>query len=126
VLNNNGDPTGILKANSVKKILYDNRLNPGDKFIIYDKNKALYNSPYITDLGNTSHEYGTFPKLLRIHVVAIEDGGKIVYLDSTLRWYNKYSSGYKDYFMNEVVNTVDLKPDIDSYRNMLSSGYSVF
>ena len=126
VLNNSGDPTGILKANSVKKILYDNRLNPGDKFIIYDKNKALYNSPYITDLGNTSHEYGTFPKLLRIHVVAIEDGGKIVYLDSTLRWYNKYSSGYKDYFMNEVVNTVDLKPDIDSYRNMLSSGYSVF
>ena len=123
---NNGTPTGKLKTNSVKKILYDNKLNPGDKFIIYDKNKALYKSPYITDLGNTSHEYGTFPKLLRIHVVAIEDGGKIVYLDSTLRWYNKYSSGYKDYFMNEVVNTVDLKPDIDSYRNMLSSGYSVF
>jgi hypothetical protein len=29
-------PNGELKANSVKKILYNNKLNPGDKFIIYD------------------------------------------------------------------------------------------
>ena len=31
-------PTGELKATSVKKIIYNNKLNPGDKFIIYDKN----------------------------------------------------------------------------------------
>ena len=42
---------------------------------------------HITDIGNTSHIYGAFPKLLKIHVIAIEDTGKINYLDSTLKWY---------------------------------------
>ena len=35
-------PTGKLKTNSVKKIIYNNKLNPGDKFIIYDKNAVIY------------------------------------------------------------------------------------
>lgn len=70
-------------------------------------------------MGNISHVYGSFPKWLKIHVVAIEDSGKINYLDSTLRWYDNYfiAQSKKD---NQDV------PDIDSYRNLLSSGYSVF
>lgn len=121
---NNDIPTGKLKTNSVKKIIYNNKLNPGDKFIIYDKNAAIYNEPNISDIGNTSHVYGSFPKWLKIHVVAIEDSGKINYLDSTLKW-------YKDYFIaaskktNADPSGADI-PDIDSYRNLLSSGYSVF
>jgi hypothetical protein len=70
-------------------------MNPGDKYIIYDSNNQILNETHITDIGNTSHVYGAFPKLLRIHVVAIEDSGKINYLDSTIRWYD----GTKDYFM---------------------------
>ena len=116
-------PTGKLKTNSVKKIIYNNKLNPGDKFIIYDKNAAIYNEPNISDIGNTSHIYGSFPKWLKIHVVAIEDSGKINYLDSTLKW-------YKDYFIAASKKANDPNgadiPDIDSYRNLLSSGYSVF
>lgn len=121
---NNDIPTGKLKTNSVKKIIYNNKLNPGDKFIIYDKNAEIYNEPNISDIGNTSHVYGSFPKWLKIHVVAIEDSGKINYLDSTLKW-------YKDYFIaaskktNADPSGADI-PDIDSYRNLLSSGYSVF
>ena len=120
---NNDIPTGKLKTNSVKKIIYNNKLNPGDKFIIYDKNAAIYNEPNISDIGNTSHIYGSFPKWLKIHVVAIEDSGKINYLDSTLKW-------YKDYFIAASKKANDPNgadiPDIDSYRNLLSSGYSVF
>ena len=116
-------PTGKLKTNSVKKIIYNNKLNPGDKFIIYDKNAAIYNEPNISDIGNTSHIYGSFPKWLKIHVVAIEDSGKINYLDSTLKW-------YKDYFIAASKKANDPNgadiPNIDSYRNLLSSGYSVF
>ena len=117
-------PTGKLKTNSVKKIIYNNKLNPGDKFIIYDKNAVIYSEPHISDMGNISHVYGSFPKWLKIHVVAIEDSGKINYLDSTLRWYDNY-------FIAQSKKTQDNPsgkdiPDIDSYRNLLSSGYSVF
>ena len=120
----NDVPTGKLKTNSVKKIIYNNKLNPGDKFIIYDKNAVIYSEPHISDMGNESHVYGSFPKWLKIHVVAIEDSGKINYLDSTLRWYNNY-------FIAQSKKTQDNPsgadiPDIDSYRNLLSSGYSVF
>ena len=116
-------PTGELKASSVKKILYNNKLNPGDKFIIYDINNVISNSAQtITDYGNTSHVYGSFPKLLRIHVVAIEDSGKINYLDSTLKWYNDVN-----YFIQQMGSGIGgEKIDIDQYRNTLSSGYSVF
>ena len=117
-------PTGKLKTNSVKKIIYNNKLNPGDKFIIYDKNAVINSESHISDMGNESHVYGSFPKWLKIHVVAIEDSGKINYLDSTLRWYNNY-------FIAQSKKTQDNPsgadiPDIDSYRNLLSSGYSVF
>ena len=120
----NDVPTGKLKTNSVKKIIYNNKLNPGDKFIIYDKNSVINSEPHISDMGNISHVYGSFPKWLKIHVVAIEDSGKINYLDSTLRWYNNY-------FIAQSKKTQDNPsgadiPDIDSYRNLLSSGYSVF
>ena len=111
--------TGKLKTNSVKKIIYNNKLNPGDKFIIYDKSKKIYGESHISDMGNISHVYGSFPKWLKIHVVAIEDSGKINYLDSTLRWYNTY-------FIAQSKEDSQNIPDIDSYRNLLSSGYSVF
>lgn len=111
--------TGKLKTNSVKKIIYNNKLNPGDKFIIYDKNVVIYSEPNISDMGNKSHVYGSFPKWLKIHVVAIEDSGKINYLDSTLRWYDEY-------FISQSKENSQNIPDIDSYRNLLSSGYSVF
>jgi len=38
---NGANPTGKLKTHSVKKILYNNKLNPGDKFIIYDTNNQI-------------------------------------------------------------------------------------
>ena len=76
-----------------------------------------------------SHIYGAFPKWLRIHVIAIEDGGKINYLDSTLKWY-KSTTDFKDtdYFIRPSATQLDgsKKPDIDSYRNLLNSGYSVY
>lgn len=128
-LDGSGNATGELNASSVKKIIYNNKLNPGDKFIIYDKNNVILNNKStITDIGNDSHEYGAWPKLLRIHVVAIEDSGKINYLDSTLKWYDvTMSSSKHDYFIQHMGSGIGGKKiDIDQYRNALSSGYSVF
>lgn len=106
-----------IKNSSVKKIIYANKyMNPGDKYIIYTKN---LDTKYLSDYGNTSHEHGKFPKLVKIHVVSIEDSGKIVYLDSTTKWYDDY------YLINLTENDGD-KLDIDNYRSLTSSGYSIF
>lgn len=105
-------------SNSVKKVIYDNKLNPGDKFIVHSGN-IHDNMPRISDYGNKSHIIGAFPKQFKINVVAIEDSGKINYLNNDLKWYN-------DFYINQESTNNSNKPDIDSYRNLLSSGYSVF
>ncbi len=105
-------------SNSVKKVIYDNKLNPGDKFIVHSGD-IHNNMPRISDYGNKSHIVGAFPKQFKINVVAIEDSGKINYLNNDLKWYN-------DFYINQESTNNSDKPDIDSYRNLLSSGYSVF
>ena len=105
-------------SNSVKKVIYDNKLNPGDKFIVHSGD-IHDNISRISDYGNKSHIIGAFPKQFKINVVAIEDSGKINYLNSDLKWYD-------DFYINQESTSNSNKPDIDSYRNILSSGYSVF
>lgn len=105
-------------SNSVKKVIYENSLNPGDKFIVHSGD-IHDNISRISDYGNKSHIIGTFPKQFKINVVAIEDSGKINYLNSDLKWYD-------DFYINQESTSNSNKPDIDSYRNILSSGYSVF
>ena len=105
-------------SNSVKKVIYDNKLNPGDKFIVHSGD-IHDNMSRISDYGNKSHIIGAFPKQFKINVVAIEDSGKINYLNNDLKWYN-------DFYINQESTNNSSKPDIDSYRNLLSSGYSVF
>lgn len=105
-------------SNSIKKVIYQNNLNPGDKFIVYsgdleDKKDIL------SDFGNESHILEDFPKQYKVSVVAIEDSGKINYLNSTLKWYN-------DYYINPESTDNKNKPDLSTYRNILNSGYSVF
>lgn len=105
-------------SNSIKKVIYDNSLNPGDKFIIHSGD-IHDNMSRISDYGNESHIVGAFPKQFKINVVAIEDSGKINYLNNDLKWYD-------DFYINQESTSNSNKPDIDSYRNILSSGYSVF
>ena len=64
---------------------------------------------------------------MKIHVIAIEDSGKINYLDSSIKWYESITNSEStDYFIRTSKKEDPNKPDIDSYRNLLSSGYSVF
>ena len=117
-----GNLTGELKANSKKIILYNRTMNPGDKFIIYDQQtNPSINNTCLSDYGSEVHEYGSIPRFLKLHVVSIEDSGKITYLDTSVKWYNN------DYYItNKSTNTATNKIDIDEYRNLLESGYSVF
>lgn len=115
-----------LTSVSVKKVLIQKDLNPGDKYIVYSGTSLNTNGIYLSDYGNTDHEHGKFPKIVKLHIVSIEDSGKITYLDSSVRWYT--DSETNDYYINsgQLDGTSTLKPDLDSYRNVLSSGYSVF
>lgn len=118
-------PTGKLKATSVKKVIYGNKnMNPGDKYIIYEEstsNALEGNKDTLSDYGNQAHQLGQWPKLLKLKVVSIEDSGKIVDLGASVKWYdNNY------YLASLVSNGASGKPDIDSYRSMVSSAYSVF
>lgn len=76
-------------SNSIKRVIYDNKLNPGDKFIVHSGD-IHDNISRISDYGNKSHIIGTFPKQFKINVVAIEDSGKINYLNSDLKWYDDF------------------------------------
>lgn len=118
-------PTGKLKATSVKKIIYGNKnMNPGDKYIIYEEKGGdglLGNAGTLSDYGNTSHQLNQWPKLLKLKVVSIEDSGKIVDLGASVKWYDE------DYYLASLEsNKTTGKPDIDSYRSLVSSAYSVF
>lgn len=120
-----------VRSNSAKKILCSKALNPGDKFIVYTTNEAQFEKSgnIITDYGNTAHTIYTYPKQLRISLVAIEDSGKINYLDSTLKWYEKTAlvePKHRDYYITSSYSAATQKVDIDSYRDLLNSGYSVF
>ena len=117
-----GNPTGKLKTTSVKKVLIDKKkLNPGDKYIVYTDNKeCLTSNAAVLSNWNQSLD----PKYIKLSIVSIEDGGKITYLDSTTKWYNIDDKKYKiSYSQN---NKITGKDDIDSYRNMLNSGWSIF
>ena len=111
------EANGELKTTSIKKILYDKDMHSGDQYVIYSTN---LDGKYLSDYGNASHTHGKFPKLVKIHVVSIEDSGKIVYLDSTTKWYNN------DYYVNTSKKEGTEEPDLDSYRSLVSSAYSVF
>lgn len=117
--------------NSIKQVIYENNLNPGDKFIVHSGDISE-KSNIISDYGNTSHKVDTFPKQYKINIVAIEESGKINYLNSDLKWYTNYNNQENqekkdgDFYINAEVSKDSGKPDIDSYRNILNSGYSVF
>lgn len=116
ILDSESKPTGELKATSVKKILFSDDMHSGDQYIVYAEN---LNKQYISDYGNSDHVKGTFPKFIKINIVSVEDSGKIVYLDSSIKWYNN------NYYINEQQSeTID--KDIDSYRSLVSSAYNTF
>ena len=104
---------------SVKKILVDKKINPGDKYIIYsDVNNSISgNKDVLSDYSQHKHDVNH--KNVKLHVVSIEDSGKITYLDTTTKWYD-------DYYIKEGAEVSNGKIDLDSYRDLVSSEWSIF
>ena len=121
----NGQLTGDLLNNTQYVLLKNDNLNPGDKFLIC-ADEQIYEEK-LSDLVK-DNEFAEHP-VLALNVVSIEDSGKIIYLNSDIKHYDKQynDSSYKYHILGEMNESTPQEAiDIDNYRNILSSGYSVF
>ena len=124
------NPTGKIKNSSYQVLLKNDKLNPGDKFLIKCSD-SIYEEA-LSDLYIETE--GTFNlkehPLISLNIVSIEDSGKIIYLNNNVRYYDKLHDGknYKYHFIGDEQSNISEITDIDldSYRNVLSSGYNVF
>lgn len=113
---------GKLKQTTLRKIIFSQNLQAGDKYIISYSEDVFGN---ISDYNNTSHQFGTFPKFCKVTVVSIEEDGKMTELTSGLKWYN--GANNSDFFLSSYkFNNEEHKKDIDSKRTLVSSAYSIF
>ena len=128
-LDENNNPTGKLNAHSVRKIVYANNMQSGDKYIVYTTNLITLGQ-YLSDYGNTDHIKDNYPKLFKISLISIEDDGKIRELTDGLKWYNNGKNG--DYFIKDkVIKKGETNPNIqsdpdDKRTNQVNSPYCIF
>ena len=141
-------PDGTINNTTKYVLLKNDNLNPGDKFLVC-AGKEIYNER-LADLyvdENSEDADSTFRPIsnpvIALNIVSIEDSGKIVYLNSDLLQYDVPNSWtvtnedgssetknamFKYHILGGMIpgESQMAKEDIDSYRNTLSSGYSVF
>jgi hypothetical protein len=92
-------PDGTLKNTSHKVILRNDKLNPGDKFIITSPESIYENQ--LADLYE-NNKLKPNP-IIRLNVVSIEDSGRIVYLNNNIKQYEnkKGNDEYKYYILGK-------------------------
>ena len=132
---------GTIVNSNIKKIIFGNKnIGPGDKFIISWGQAGLNNRNFISNFGNTLQSFAGgesyWPKLVKLHIVSIQDDGKLIYLDNDVQWYPtniKDSNSNSDNafpisteeFLDEDGTMKDLH-NLDEYRHALNCQYSVF
>lgn len=123
---------GTINNNTKHVLLKNDNLNPGDKFIVCaDPN--IYNERLEDLWVKEDSDYRLIDHpILALNVVSIEDSGKIIYLNSDIRQYTKNVSdvSYKYHILGDMGQNEGIYDqsalDIDSYRDVLNSGFSVF
>lgn len=130
---------GTIVNSNIKKIIFGNKnIGPGDKFIISWGQAGLNNKNFISNFGNKTRSFAEgesyWPKLVKLHIVSIQDDGKLIYLDNDVQWYptdikdsnsdNAFPISTEE-FLNEDGVMKDLH-NLDEYRHALNCQYSVF
>lgn len=132
---------GTIVNSNIKKIIFGNKnIGPGDKFIISWGEAGLNNKNFISNFGNKTCSFAEgesyWPKLVKLHIVSIQDDGKLIYLDNDVQWYPtdiKDSNSNSDNafpisteeFLDKDGTMKDLH-NLDEYRHALNCQYSVF
>lgn len=130
---------GTIVNSNIKKIIFGNKnIGPGDKFIISWGQAGLNNKNFISNFGNKTYSFAEgesyWPKLVKLHIVSIQDDGKLIYLDNDVQWYptdikdsnsdNAFPISTEE-FLDENGAMKDLH-NLDEYRHALNCQYSVF
>ena len=132
---------GTIVNSNIKKIIFGNKnIGPGDKFIISWGQAGLSNKNFISNFGNKTCSFAEgesyWPKLVKLHIVSIQDYVKLIYLDNDVQWYAtdiKDSNSNSDNafpisteeFLDKDGTMKDLH-NLDEYRHALNCQYSVF
>ncbi len=130
---------GTIVNSNIKKIIFGNKnIGPGDKFIISWGQAGLNNKNFISNFGNKTCSFAEgesyWPKLVKLHIVSIQDDGKLIYLDNDVQWYptNIKDSNSDNAFLISTEEFLDkdgtMKDlhNLDEYRHALNCQYSVF
>ena len=130
---------GTIVNSNIKKIIFGNKnIGPGDKFIISWGQVGLNNRNFISNFGNKTRSFAEgesyWPKLVKLHIVSIQDDGKLIYLDNDVQWYptdikdsnsdNAFPISTEE-FLDKDGTMKDLH-NLDEYRHALNCQYSVF
>lgn len=107
-------------TDTVKVLLTDTQLKIGDKFCV-GSNNIQKNSEVLSAFNNQDNNINKDPKYLKLHIVSIQDDGKIVYLDDNLVWYSN-----PNYYINSTEPISNGKITLSEYRDVINSNYSVF
>lgn len=122
------DSTNGAKVLYVQKNLYENKLSPGDKYLVYaGLGQISGNDGLLWDYGhgeeNTKGETVLDTKALELYFATITDEGKIVRLGN-LRLHDVDG---KQYIIPEMsVDGSTGIPILDSYREVVQSPYNIF
>lgn len=122
----NKKPNGDILHNTQFVLLKNDKLNPGDKFIVCADDEIY--KEQVKDLI-INNELIKNP-IIALNIVSIEDSGKITYLNSDIIRYDVHKNGniYNFHILGkqDIATNSIKKEDIDEYRNVVTSGYSVF
>lgn len=128
----NNNPTQYVITNNIKVLLTDDNLNPGDKFcinckdIIPSKDEQTIDSDsdsyILSAYGSPEYDINALPRQLKLHVVSVQDDGKIIYLDDNLVWYHIEKDKY--YYINN--QNIEETPNIPEFRNLIEGNYNIF
>lgn len=94
----------------------NNKLMPGDKFIIYGSN-ITNNGENLSAHGTDGPDINESPKNLKLRIASIDDNGNIIFLKN-LSWVNGY------YIFDNPEESESF--NIDEYRDKIKSDFHIF
>lgn len=118
--------SGNIVRTLYKKKLYDNNLNPGDKFLITIKTDTTNESTektgpygqisYYDSNNNFKQQWLTFD------LATLDSNGRLIYLKDLL----KYSDDSNRNFIFKIDDSTTDSSNVDTYRDLISADYNIF
>ena len=116
---NSQEIEGLKPLNPSIRKVFDQILNPGDKYIVVASDLQDKN---LSDYGGGKLD--SIPRLWKIRLASLEESGKITELEN-LKWYNQEEGSY---YIKKVpkLDEQDSPLDVTENRTLVNSAYSVF